>query len=357
MKSSVGEAAIPMSIDISVIIVACNNLADLERCLPSLELSCGGNVEIIVVDNASEDGTPEWVSENFPAIRLLRNQGNPGFGGGNNQGARLARGEYLAFLNPDTTVEAGWLEALVAVLRRDPQIGLATSRIMLMQNPERINTCGNDIHLSGITMCRGYGRPAGAYSAPADVAAVSGAAFAMQRALYEQLCGFDESFFMYMEDTDLSIRARLSGYRNVYVPGSVVYHRYTLRLGPRKTFYQERNRYLMLLKSLGWTTLLLLAPVFLLAEVMTWGFVLLREPKHWRNKVHAYGWVCLHWAEIRAERSTVQSRRVLSDPEVLTSFQTKIDFEQLNMNWAGRAARSVFNPLFGLYGFFVKKAI
>ena len=91
-----------------------------------------------------------------------------------------------------------------------------------------------------------------------------------------------------MEDTDLSWRARLAGYRCLYVPTSIVYHEYTLRFGPRKIFYQERNRYLMLLKGAHWATLLVLLPALLLAEVVTWGFVLAQDRRRLANKARAY---------------------------------------------------------------------
>jgi GT2 family glycosyltransferase len=244
-----------MSIRVSVIIVAYNNRQDLERCLPSLYDSDGSAVEILLVDNASSDGTAEWVRGAHPSIRLVRSESNLGFGGGSNLGARMAHGQYLVFLNPDTTVSPGWWQALIGALDKDPAVGLATSKILLMQSPQYINTCGNDVHISGITLCRGMGQSSEAFSRQEEVGAVSGAAFAIRSELFETLCGFDESFFMYMEDTDLSLRARLLGYRCVCVPDSIVYHRYTLRFGPRKTFYQERNRYLMILKCLRRPTL------------------------------------------------------------------------------------------------------
>jgi len=247
----------------SVIIVNYNGDATLERCLRSL-CADGGDYELIVVDNASTDGSADMVERDFAQVRLIRADANIGFGEGNNLGVRAATGQFLAFLNPDTVVEPGWLAALIAPLEADPLIGLTTARVLLLDDPQRINTCGNEMHYTGLTLCRGMGAKRGALAEPADVDAVSGAAFAIRRDLYEALGGFDGSFFLYMEDADLSLRARLAGYRCRYVPAAVVYHAYTLRFGPRKTYYQERNRYLMLLKGMRWPTLLALLPALLL---------------------------------------------------------------------------------------------
>lgn len=330
----------------SIIIVGYNSQEDLPRCLASLKETVTAADEVIVVDNASQDGTSQALEAHFPWVRVVRSPENLGFGGGNNLGAREAQGRYLAFLNPDTTVAPGWLDALLAALEADPTAGLATAKILLLQDPERINACGNDIHISGLTLCRGAGAPSTAFTHTETVGAVSGAAFAIRRTLFDTLGGFDPAFFMYMEDTDLSLRARLAGYRCLFVPEAVVYHRYQLRFGPRKTFYQERNRYLMLLKNLRWRTLLALLPALLLAEVVTWGFVLLLERKNMGNKVRAYGWVARHWAEIIYERQWVQSLRCETDHVLLNEWIHRLDFEQADDGPVGRLAYRVFTPLF-----------
>ncbi len=333
----------------SVIIVNYNSLRHLERCLPALLPASGSGTEVIVVDNASQDGSAELVGRCFPQVRLVCSPENVGFGAGNNLGARQARGEYLAFLNPDTVVDPGWLAALIAALEADPGAGLATSKILLLNEPQKINTCGNDIHISGLTLCRGMGRPAAEYNQPEAVDAVSGAAFAMRRDLFEALGGFDESFFMYMEDTDLSLRARLAGYRCLFAPASVVYHDYTLHFGPRKTYYQERNRYLMLLKCLRRRTLLALLPALLLAEVVTWGFVLTRQRRNPGNKLRAYAWVIGHWREVRAARRRAQALRRISDRQLLASARHDLGYEQTGPGWPAKAAHLLFDPLFAAF--------
>ena len=147
---------------VSVILVAWNSRTELARCLPSLLAQDYLSYEVIVVDNASTDGTAEWLSRYFPTIGLLCNEENLGFAAAVNQGFALAAGEVLVELNPDTTVEPDWLFPLVEALQA-PTVGLATPRIMLMSQPERINACGNEMSLTGLTFCIGVGEKAEAF--------------------------------------------------------------------------------------------------------------------------------------------------------------------------------------------------
>ena len=345
-RTEMGDAA---EVRASVVVVAYNGRAYLESCLGSLR-AAGGGVEVIVIDNASLDGSADYVEDSFPWVRVVRLDRNRGYGHGCNVGARLATGEYLAFLNQDAVVEPGWLEALIAALEANPRAGLVTPKVLLLDHPDRINTAGNDVHLTGLTLCRGAGLPASAMNDPAAVGAVSGAAFCMRRGLFNELGGFDRSLFMYMEDTDLSLRARLAGYGCLYVPQSVVYHDYALRFGPQKVFYQERSRYAMLLKSLRWRTLLALLPALLLGEAVTWGFVLVRARRHLGNKVRAYSWVARHWSELLARRRRVQEKRRCPDRDWLARCTYRLDFEQTGGGPVAWIAHLVFDPLFWLCG-------
>jgi GT2 family glycosyltransferase len=331
---------------VSIVLVSYNSAAYLERSLRALALEDQDGVEIIVVDNASPDGSADQIERAFPHVRVIRNESNSGFGHACNVGARHASGEYLVFLNPDTVVEPGWLDPLIATLERDANVGLATSRIVLLGNPGRINTCGGQIHCSGLTMCRGMGQYRRSFETTTSVASVSGAAFAIRRSLFRILGGFDDAFFMYQEDTDLSWRAHLLGYGTVCVAESVVRHEYTLRFGPRKVFYQERNRYLMLLKSLQWRTLLALLPVLILAEIVTWGFVLTRQPRQAVGKLAAYWWVASHWRQVAARRHATQLLRRVDDRALLALCGSRLEFEQTGSGLVAAAAHLLFDPLF-----------
>jgi hypothetical protein len=332
----------------SIIIVSYNSADHIQPCLDSLRADLGDGCEVIVVDNHSSDSSAQMVAGQFPEVRLMCNSENRGFAAACNQGAQAAYGEMLAFLNPDVRVEAGWLEALKLALERDPRAGLATSKILMQNAPDMINACGNQVHLSGLALVRGIGAQREEYDTLETVDAVSGAAFAIRRELFERLQGFDEDFFLYVEDTDLSWRARLAGYECLYAPESVVYHDYQLKFGPHKTYYQERNRYLLLLKSLHGWTLLVLLPVLLLAELVTWGFVLARDRCHWKNKLRAYAWIARNWKCILAKRRAVQAQRSARDRDLLLRSAYRLEFEQTGARALTLLAHLVFDPLFFL---------
>jgi GT2 family glycosyltransferase len=333
----------------SIVLVSYNGSAYLKRALRSvLDDPAAAEAEVVVVDNASADGSADLVEREFPSVRLVRSKRNLGFGQACNLGAGQSSGRYLVFLNQDTVVEPGWFGELIGALEAEPAAGLATSQILLLSDPGQINTCGNQIHLTGLTLCRGLGEPAESHgpSGPRRVSAVSGAAFAIRRGLFEQLGGFDGEFFMYVEDSDLSWRARLAGWHCLYVPSSVVYHDYALRFSPDKVFFLERNRYRMLLKTLRLPTLLVLAPGLLAAELVTWAFALRRGPRFWRSKPRAYGAIWREPARLaRARRATQRQRRV-GDRVLLAEAATALAYEQGGAGFAARAAHLLFDPLF-----------
>src|SRR5207249_2182140 len=182
-----------------IIVVSYNTRESLRRCLSSVFDAREGDEEVLVVDNASSDGSDRLVEREYPQAVLIRAGTNLGFGAACNLCARAAQGRLLVFLNPDTRVEPGWLEALAEPLERRGGAGLTTSKILLASAPERINTCGNAVHFTGLTLCRGLGLPRDALSEPGEVDAVSGAAFAIGRELFGRLGGFDEDAFLYME--------------------------------------------------------------------------------------------------------------------------------------------------------------
>ena len=337
----------------SIIIVNYKTLDYLQACLTSLQPTITSFDEVIVVDNDSQDECGELLPVKFPWVTLILSNENLGIGGGNNLGAMNAQGEVLAFINPDTIVTNGWLDKLIAALESKTDAGLVTSKIFLTKTPDRINTCGNDMHMSGLTLCRGMNEPSSNFPNREIISAVSGAAFVIRKHLFDKLGGFDETFFIYMEDADLSLRARLAGFTCIYEPDSIIHHDYTLTFGPNKTFYQERNRYMMLLKNFHFSTLFLLLPILLLAELVSWGFVLLKDRSRWKNKFRAFGWIVRNWKVIMSNRAEVQGLRKISDRKLLKDHTYKLDFGQVGSELVSASAHLIFDTLF----FVLKKLI
>ena len=229
---------------IRVIVLHWNGRRWLERCLAALQRQQGCAFEVVVVDNASTDGSADIVAQRFPDYRLLALESNVGFAAGNNAGARGATADYLVFLNNDTEVEPGWLAALVAPVERDPSIGLVTSQILFMDDPERVDSAGDGYLRCGGAFKHRHGQLSEGRSGEIEVFGACGAGFLIRRGLFERLGGFDEDFFMVYEDVDLSYRARLLGSRCVLARAAVVRHAGSASLGrvsPRAVFYGQRN--------------------------------------------------------------------------------------------------------------------
>jgi GT2 family glycosyltransferase len=343
-QAPVGEAQ-PLAQQTSVIVVAHNTGCVLGKCVASI-LETAPGVEVVIVDNASNDNVAHQLDAAYPEVVLVRNATNVGFGGGGNAGAACTDRPFLVFLNPDALVSKGWLEVLVRPLVVDASLGLVTPKVLCQAVPEKINVAGLDVHLSGISMCRGLGMPRSSIAVSGDVAAISGVAFAVRHAVFEHLGGFDPAFFLYMEDVDISLRAWLAGYRCGYVPQPVVVHDYdTIRMDGSKTFWVERGRYLMLLKAFRWRTLFALLPLLLLTEVMTWGWTICHNRQAAGQKLRAWHWVLDHWPEVREKRRAVQARRRAPDAAFLRRCTWQIELCRLGHVKLARVAQAIFTPL------------
>jgi GT2 family glycosyltransferase len=238
---------------VSVAIVNYNGGTTIEPCLESLERA-GGYHEIIVVDNASTDGSPDAIERRFPSVRLVRAGGNLGFAGGNNLAASLAAADVLAIFNPDAFATRGWLEPLLAALAAGSAIVSPKIYRGLGEPSTTLDSAGGDLEYPlGEGPPRGYlEADDGRFEQRQDVAYCPGAAFVIAKSTYTALGGLDASFFCYAEESDLCWRARMRGLRCTYEPASIVYHVGSATFGPRsaqKLFYQTRNRIRMCLQN------------------------------------------------------------------------------------------------------------
>ncbi len=259
-----------------MIVVNWNRREFLRECLVSIEkqVTYAGSAfpaEIIVVDNGSEDGSPELVTAEFPAIRLIRNSGNRGFCGANNQGIAAARADRIALLNNDAAADPYWLAELTAALDRSAATGMAASKILQYESPGRIDKAGHILYLDGQNRGRGTGEvDRGQYDGPLSLGWPDGCAAMYRKAMLDQIGGFDEDLFAYADDAELGLRARIAGWECAYAPKAVVRHRRGATLGqgnPRRVFLIERNRILLAAKLFPWR-LLVLNPYYFLLRLL-----------------------------------------------------------------------------------------
>lgn len=320
-------------VELSIVIVAYKSRADLARCLPTIERQdVAFRYEIIVVDNYGGDGLADFLSADYPDIRLFKNPVNDGYAGGNNLGLRHVTGRWTLFLNPDTELWPGALAQLVTTARQRPN-ALITPKLL---NPDgTINACGNLMHYTGITTCRGLNQPASTWTDCHAVPLLSGAAVLGATTVFRELDGFDATYFMYFEDTDLSLRARLAGYLLLCEAGAVIMHHYALGINPTKFYYLERNRLLTFLKVFSRPTLLRLLPALLLTELLTWAYSL-RGWAYVKTRFQTYRWLWANRSVIRQQRRHIQAERRVSDAMLLADALVSLPFGQVTRGWAAR---------------------
>jgi GT2 family glycosyltransferase len=332
---------------VSIILVNFNSGNHLPECFTSLKNLEYLDFEIILVDNGSTDGSVEEVLNNFSDIKILCSEENLGFSSASNIGAQYASGEILAFLNPDTVVSPGWLNELLLALN-DPFCGLVTPQILLLANPGRINTCGNLVHFTGMPSCNGFMKKKGEMEKIELVSSVSGAAFIIKKEVFEKIGGFDDSFFLYAEDTDLSWRAKLAGYKSVYMPKSIIYHHYNQHFNPAKYYHLERNRYQILLKCFRWKTLFILLPSLITTEIITWAYALLSGREFIKSKLEGYLWLVRKLPDILSARHKIQDYRITPDRTILLESTYRLSFDLPADGFISKLAASLFNPIYYL---------
>ncbi|MBC7235668.1 MAG: glycosyltransferase family 2 protein [Chloroflexi bacterium] len=241
----------------SVIIPNWNGLHLLRPCLDALARQTWRDFEVIVVDNASSDGSAEAVRREYPQVRILAEARNHGYAAGCNLGVAMARGSVLVLLNNDTVPEPDWLGELIAALDRHPEAGSAASRIVIHDRPSILHSAGDLYGRNGIPESRGvwqvYAPP---YDQECPVFGGCGAAVAYRREVIQALGGFEPAFFMYCEDVDLAWRAQLAGWTCVYAPRAVVRHHLSATGGGTlASYYVGRNTIWVIARNYPWTLL------------------------------------------------------------------------------------------------------
>ena len=202
---------------ISVIIVNYNGKKLLEKCLESLFKIDYNNFEVILVDNNSTDGSMEFVTKNYPKIIVIKLDSNKGFAEPNNIGTKIAKGEYLLFLNNDTVTTTNFISEMVNVLEKDEKIAICQS--LLLKPDGNIDSSGDFIDKMGIV----YNSKTKTDEIK-EISSARGACMLIRKKIFDKLGGFDEKFFFSFEDVDLGWRSWILGYKVVIVPNSIVYH-------------------------------------------------------------------------------------------------------------------------------------
>lgn len=249
-----------MPTQVAVIVSNHNCKNCLGDCFDSLLRQTYKNFEIYLLDIASSDGSAEYASGLFPAVKIIALKTNCGFAKGYNLAVSSVKAEYIAFLNSDTKTEPLWLEKLVQSIEQNPDAAIVGSKIYFLNQPGVINSCGKKLTYSGTGFDIGYGLKNGAdFDEPKEVGGLCGASLLARKTVFQELGGFDEDYFLLCEDTDLCWRAWLAGYRVIYQPLSIAGHEFGSAIGKRDTpiriFYTQRNALTTVFKNFAGTRL------------------------------------------------------------------------------------------------------
>lgn len=285
----------------SVIVVGFGPEPGLHACLESILRELRTDDDLIVVDNGIEHPVE------VPGVRVVRAERNLGFAGGCHLGAAESTAELLVFVNSDALLAPGALAALADELA-DPTVGLVSGCVVLADDPNTVNAAGNPVHVTGLSWAGGLGEPVTEYATPREVTSVSGALFATRRDVWDRLGGLREDFFLYYEDTDLSLRCWLAGLRVTYRPDAIATHSYEFARHPRKMFLVDRNRLASVLTVYPDHLLRRALPVIVVCEAL---LLLVAVRDGWaRQKLRV-------WASLARDAGRLrQQRRALTEAAV-----------------------------------------
>jgi GT2 family glycosyltransferase len=299
---------------LSAVVVTFNNRQDISACLDSLRRSTRPPDEILVVDNASADGTADLVRRDFPDVTVLDYWDNPGFGEAHNRAFRVLEGERYLLLNPDAEIAPDGIERLERAMDAEPGLGVAVPKVRLRREPGVLNSAGLCMNGIGYAWDRGYLEwDAGQYDREGPVLAGSGCALLLSAAMVRAVGGFDPAFFLYYEDLDLCLRSWRAGYPVRYVPEAVAFHR--MKVSGRPDLYNDyldhRNRLRVMLKNF---------PPGLLVAALTrgarfdaasiWGAMRRGDRAQAARRIQAWLWNLAHLPDtFRRRREAREGRR------------------------------------------------
>lgn len=313
---------------VTVVIVNWNGERFLERCLAALMVQTFKPYEIIVVDNASSDGSVEIVRQ-FPLVRLIALDRNKGFAQGNNLAIEVAsvESEWIGLINPDAFAEPRWLETLLVAAESYPGFDVFGSKLINAGDTKLLDGTGDAYHLSGLVWRMGHGSsvPTSAEN-EREVFSPCAAAALYRRSALRELGGFDEDYFCYVEDVDLGFRLRLAGYRCLYVPQSVAYHVGSGTTGGQHSdfamYHGHRNLVWTFVKDMPGILFWLLLPLHVLLNLVSIIWFALRGQGDviWRAKRDALLGLPKMWLK----RQHIQKNRVASIGEVWQQLEKRM---------------------------------
>jgi GT2 family glycosyltransferase len=268
---------------ISIIIPNYNGKSFLKECLDSIKNQNILN-EIIIIDNASHDESVLFITQNYPEIILIQNKENLGFSKAVNQGIEASLGEYLFLLNNDVELEEDCIKNLIKCIDENENIFAVSSKMIQYHNRNKIDDAGDEYTILGWTKKVGYGNPQEKYNKNRETFSACAGAAIYRKSILEEIGYFDENFFAYLEDIDLSYRARIHGYHIKYCPEAIAYHIGSGTTGSRYNEFKiklaARNNFYVPYKNMPWPQLLINLPFLMLGYLIKYIFFLRKRHGH-----------------------------------------------------------------------------
>jgi hypothetical protein len=288
------------------------------------------NFEIILVDNASTDGSFEIARRRYSnnrKVRFLLNKSNLGYAEGNNRGLKASNpnAEYVAVLNIDTKVDPKWLRNLILVVDKNEDVAIATCKMLQMDDPVKIDTAGGLIDPLGFTYMRGVDTKSSRFNKTCDVFYGDGSALLIRKKALKDLeiaeSLFDPLYFCYYEELDLCWRVRLRGYRVIFVPSSIIYHKrggiVSKREEPILVFHKTKNKLMTLIKCYETRNVLKYVPIAALIEILAGIIIMPIYPFHGIARLKGVFWIIRNLRKVYERRKNVQRLRKVSDMEIM----------------------------------------
>jgi GT2 family glycosyltransferase len=235
----------------SVVIPHWNGKQFLQPCVDALRNQSYETIEVIIVDNNSQDGSQQYIKDNYPEVKLIELSENRGFTGACNAGMELAQGDFIALLNNDTEVDSNWAKAVLDAFSRHDDVGIVASKMLLFNQRDHIHTAGDGFTIDGRAFNRGvWQKDEGQFDQEEYVFGACGGSSAYRKELLDQIGLLDDDFFFLLEDMDIAWRSQMAGWRTLYTPHAIVYHHLSATGGgATASFYDGRNSLYLLVKD------------------------------------------------------------------------------------------------------------
>ncbi|MFA6047631.1 MAG: glycosyltransferase family 2 protein [Parcubacteria group bacterium] len=322
---------------VSIIIVNYNGKKYLKSCIDSILKNNYDNWEVVIVDNGSKDGSLEMINDewgNISNLHLVKLNENKGPAYARNAGAKASRGEIISFLDNDTEVEQGWITKAMKYFKSDLSVGILQCKLLMLEDKKQYDYAGEYLSSLGFLIHRAHYREEdrGQYDNPVEILAAKSAGMFIRRDVFEKIGGFDEDYFIFVEETDLGWRSWLAGYRAIFAYDSIVFHHFSVTkkiVDPKFNnhlvrFHGTKNYILTLYKNLSFKNLI----IILLKNIFLWmglaGYLILRGNfSSSGNILKGIGWNIVNFPRNYRKRKKIQKNRIISDKKLFEKIYRK----------------------------------